>query len=234
MSLQKTTYFSDFLLKTSHRTLFRVSASFSSSKCNKQTNIEHLKELNPKKYNSVKFTFNYYYLFKINWKYQLIQNVLNKKIIKRALHLDGSPIQIDNKAQFVQIFNSADEAIHDIPSKSTLLVGGFGLCGIPENLIKALATKSTVNELTVVSNNAGVDNFGLGVLLKSKQVKRMISSYVGENKEFERQYLAGELEVELIPQVSLVFVYMEQLKSEKLNNQYNISFTINLIRYVCI
>ncbi len=83
-------------------------------------------------------------------------------------------------------------------------MGGFGLCGIPENLINALS-KAPINELTIVSNNAGVDNFGLGILLKNKQVKRMISSYVGENKEFERQYLSGELEVELVPQVR-VFV----------------------------
>ena len=81
------------------------------------------------------------------------------------------------------------------------LVGGFGLCGIPENLISALL-KTNVKDLTVVSNNAGVDNFGLGLLLKQKQIKRMISSYVGENAEFERQYLQGELEVELTPQVN--------------------------------
>jgi acyl CoA:acetate/3-ketoacid CoA transferase alpha subunit len=115
--------------------------------------------------------------------------------------LDGSPNEVQCNPQFVQIFNSAEDAIKDIQSKSTLLVGGFGLCGIPENLINALS-KAPVNELTIVSNNAGVDNFGLGILLKNKQVKRMISSYVGENKEFERQYLAGELEVQLVPQVS--------------------------------
>jgi len=79
-----------------------------------------------------------------------------------------------------------------------LLVGGFGLCGIPENLIDALAKQGT-KDFTVVSNNCGVDDFGLGLLLRQKQIKRMISSYVGENKEFERQYLSGELEVELVP-----------------------------------
>ena len=115
--------------------------------------------------------------------------------------MDGSPNEVQCNPQFVQIFNSAEDAIKDIHSKSTLLVGGFGLCGIPENLINALS-KAPINELTIVSNNAGVDNFGLGILLKNKQVKRMISSYVGENKEFERQYLAGELEVQLVPQVS--------------------------------
>ena len=99
-------------------------------------------------------------------------------------------------------FSNADEAIKDIPSGSTLLVGGFGLCGIPENLIAALL-QSKVDNLTVVSNNAGVDDFGLGMLLKQKQIKRMISSYVGENKEFEKQYLSGELEVELTPQGTL-------------------------------
>ncbi|KAI4879683.1 hypothetical protein NFI96_032017 [Prochilodus magdalenae] len=94
------------------------------------------------------------------------------------------------------------EAVRDIPDGSTLLVGGFGLCGIPENLISGLL-KTGVKQLTAVSNNAGVDNFGLGLLLQTKQIKRMISSYVGENMEFERQYLSGELEVELTPQGTL-------------------------------
>ncbi|XP_057564940.1 succinyl-CoA:3-ketoacid coenzyme A transferase 1, mitochondrial isoform X2 [Hippopotamus amphibius kiboko] len=94
------------------------------------------------------------------------------------------------------------EAVKDIPDGATVLVGGFGLCGIPENLIGALL-KTGVKGLTAVSNNAGVDNFGLGLLLRSKQIKRMVSSYVGENAEFERQYLAGELEVELTPQGTL-------------------------------
>jgi len=101
-----------------------------------------------------------------------------------------------------KIYASADEAIADIPSGATLCVGGFGLCGIPENLIAALV-KSGVNNLTAVSNNAGVDDFGLGLLLQKAQIKRMISSYVGENKTFERQYLTGELEVELTPQGTL-------------------------------
>ncbi|XP_007447698.1 PREDICTED: succinyl-CoA:3-ketoacid coenzyme A transferase 1, mitochondrial [Lipotes vexillifer] len=94
------------------------------------------------------------------------------------------------------------EAVKDVPDGATVLVGGFGLCGIPENLIGALL-KTGVKGLTAVSNNAGVDNFGLGLLLRSKQIKRMISSYVGENAEFERQYLSGELEVELTPQGTL-------------------------------
>uniref|UniRef100_A0A8C5GAB3 Succinyl-CoA:3-ketoacid-coenzyme A transferase n=1 Tax=Gouania willdenowi TaxID=441366 RepID=A0A8C5GAB3_GOUWI len=92
------------------------------------------------------------------------------------------------------------DAVRDIPNGATLLVGGFGLCGIPENLIHSLL-KTGVKDITAVSNNAGVDNFGLGLLLQTKQIKRMISSYVGENQEFERQYLSGELEVELTPQV---------------------------------
>ncbi|XP_032327425.1 succinyl-CoA:3-ketoacid coenzyme A transferase 1, mitochondrial isoform X2 [Camelus ferus] len=92
------------------------------------------------------------------------------------------------------------EAVKDIPDGAKILVGGFGLCGIPENLIGALL-KTGVKGLTAVSNNAGVDNFGLGLLLKSRQIKRMVSSYVGENAEFERQYFSGELEVELTPQV---------------------------------
>ncbi|XP_051876448.1 3-oxoacid CoA transferase 1a isoform X1 [Pristis pectinata] len=93
-------------------------------------------------------------------------------------------------------------AVNDIPDGSTLLVGGFGLCGIPENLISALL-KTGVKGITAVSNNAGVDNFGLGLLLHTKQIKRMVASYVGENAEFERQYLTGELEVELTPQGTL-------------------------------
>jgi len=101
-----------------------------------------------------------------------------------------------------QIIENAVDAVKDIPDNAKLLVGGFGLCGIPENLIGGLL-ETKVKGLTCVSNNAGVDDFGLGLLLKEKQVKRMISSYVGENKEFERQYLSGELEVELTPQGTL-------------------------------
>ena len=96
----------------------------------------------------------------------------------------------------------ADEAVHDITDNSTLMLGGFGLCGIPENCIQALLKKG-VKGLTCISNNAGVDDFGIGLLLKTRQVRKMISSYVGENAEFERQLLSGELEVELIPQGTL-------------------------------
>ncbi|XP_068166542.1 succinyl-CoA:3-ketoacid coenzyme A transferase 1, mitochondrial isoform X2 [Antennarius striatus] len=102
----------------------------------------------------------------------------------------------------LKFYSDPADAVKDIPNGSTILVGGFGLCGIPENLINSLL-KTGVKGLTAVSNNAGVDNFGLGLLLKTKQIKRMISSYVGENAEFERQYLAGELEVELTPQGTL-------------------------------
>lgn len=101
-----------------------------------------------------------------------------------------------------KIFSSAQEAIHDIQDGATLMLGGFGLCGIPENLIGALQNKGVKN-LTCISNNAGVDDFGLGLLLQSKQIKKMMSSYVGENAEFERQLLNGELEVDLIPQGTL-------------------------------
>ncbi|MBK6690614.1 MAG: CoA transferase subunit A [Myxococcales bacterium] len=97
---------------------------------------------------------------------------------------------------------SAQEACADIQNGATVLAGGFGLCGIPENAIRAIRDLG-VRELTFVSNNCGVDDFGLGVLLRAKQIKKMISSYVGENKEFERQYLSGELEVELCPQGTL-------------------------------
>ena len=99
-------------------------------------------------------------------------------------------------------FTTAAEAIHDIPDNATIMLGGFGLCGIPENCIAALVAKG-VRGLTCISNNAGVDDFGLGLLLKTRQIKKMISSYVGENAEFERQLLAGELEVDLIPQGTL-------------------------------
>jgi len=92
--------------------------------------------------------------------------------------------------------------LHDISDGSTLMLGGFGLCGIPENSINALVEKG-VRNLTCISNNAGVDDFGLGLLLKRKQIKKMLSSYVGENAEFERQLLSGELEVDLIPQGTL-------------------------------
>src|SRR3989337_782524 len=101
-----------------------------------------------------------------------------------------------------KVVYSGDEAIRDIRDDSTLVVGGFGLCGIPENLINALVKKG-VKGLTCVSNNAGVDDWGLGLLLQTKQIRKMVSSYVGENAEFERQYLAGELEVEFCPQGTL-------------------------------
>lgn len=101
-----------------------------------------------------------------------------------------------------KVVANADEAIADITNGKTLMLGGFGLCGIPENCISALVKKE-VKELTCISNNAGVDDFGLGLLLHKRQIKKMIASYVGENVEFERQLLSGELEVELIPQGTL-------------------------------
>ena len=101
-----------------------------------------------------------------------------------------------------KVVNSATEAVKDIPDGATILAGGFGLCGIPENCIAALRELG-VKDLVVVSNNCGVDDFGLGILLRNKQIRKMVSSYVGENKEFERQYLSGELEVELTPQGTL-------------------------------
>src|SRR4051812_41034649 len=97
---------------------------------------------------------------------------------------------------------NANEAIKDMKDNITIMLGGFGLCGIPENTIAALVKKG-VKGLTCISNNAGVDDFGIGLLLKTRQIKKMISSYVGENAEFERQLLSGELEVELIPQGTL-------------------------------
>ena len=108
-----------------------------------------------------------------------------------------------------KVYPSADEALKDIVHDGqTLAIGGFGLCGIPEALIKALR-HTKVQELVCISNNAGVDDFGLGILLQTRQIKKMIASYVGENKEFERQYLNGELDVELTPQGTLA----ERLRS---------------------
>lgn len=101
-----------------------------------------------------------------------------------------------------KVVENADAAVRDIHSGAVLMLGGFGLCGIPENCIAALL-RSGINNLTCISNNAGVDDFGIGLMLKTRQVAKMISSYVGENAEFERQLLSGELEVELIPQGTL-------------------------------
>jgi 3-oxoacid CoA-transferase subunit A len=101
-----------------------------------------------------------------------------------------------------KVVPSAEEAIKDVFDGAVVMLGGFGLCGIPENCIAALVKKA-VKDLTCISNNAGVDDFGIGLMLKQRQVKKMISSYVGENAEFERQLLSGELEVELIPQGTL-------------------------------
>jgi len=101
-----------------------------------------------------------------------------------------------------KIVSGADQAIHDINSGAIIMLGGFGLSGIPENCIAALKRKNCT-DLICISNNAGVDDFGLGLLLKTRQIKKMLSSYVGENEEFERQLLSGELEVELIPQGTL-------------------------------
>jgi len=102
----------------------------------------------------------------------------------------------------MKVQTSITEAIHDIQDGATIMVGGFGLVGIPEKLILGLREKG-VRDLTIISNNCGVDDFGLGILLQNRQIRKMVSSYVGENKEFERQYLSGELEVELVPQGTL-------------------------------
>src|SRR4051812_20225568 len=101
-----------------------------------------------------------------------------------------------------KVVPSADEAVADVADGATLVVGGFGLCGIPENLIAALQRRG-VKDLTCISNNCGVDDWGLGILLGARQIRKMVSSYVGENQEFERQFLSGELEVELVPQGTL-------------------------------
>lgn len=123
--------------------------------------------------------------------------MLSKNLIKSNYLLKMRAAAFSSK-----IFPSAAEATKDIKDGQTLVVGGFGLCGIPSNLINALV-KHKPNKMTVVSNNCGVDDWGLGLMLNQQQIKRMISSYVGENKEFERQYLTGLLELELIPQGTL-------------------------------
>ncbi|RYZ23798.1 MAG: CoA transferase subunit A [Chitinophagaceae bacterium] len=101
-----------------------------------------------------------------------------------------------------KVYDNAEAALFDIADGATIMLGGFGLCGIPENSINALQTRG-VKDLTCISNNAGVDDFGLGLLLQSRQIRKMMASYVGENSEFERQLLSGELEVDLIPQGTL-------------------------------
>src|SRR6266542_1558839 len=98
-----------------------------------------------------------------------------------------------------KVLATADDAVALVPDGATIMMGGFGLCGIPENLIAALRRRGS-KQLTIISNNAGIDGFGIGVLLENRQVKKMISTYVGENREFERQFLSGELDVELVPQ----------------------------------
>ena len=115
-----------------------------------------------------------------------------------------------------KVFISVDDALSGLKDNMTVMFGGFGLSGIPENSIAAIRKKGTKN-LTCISNNAGVDGFGLGLLLENHQIKKMISSYVGENEEFERQMLSGELEVELIPQGTLA----ERCESQKLNEGQN-------------
>ncbi len=108
-------------------------------------------------------------------------------------------IVIDDNLVVDKVLQTAAEAAALVPDGATIMVGGFGVCGIPENLVAALYARGT-RDLTIVSNNAGIDGFGVGRLLAARQIRKMISTYVGENKEFERQYLAGELEVDLVPQ----------------------------------
>src|SRR3989475_13154256 len=102
-----------------------------------------------------------------------------------------------------KVLRSADDAVAMIPDGAAIMVGGFGLCGVPEHLVKALHARGTRN-LTIISNNAGIDDYGLGVLLKSRHIRKMVGTYVGENKEFERQELSGEIEMELGPQGTFI------------------------------
>jgi 3-oxoacid CoA-transferase subunit A len=108
-------------------------------------------------------------------------------------------IVIDDNLVVDKVLQTAAEAVALVPDGATIMVGGFGVCGIPENLVAALHARGT-RDLTIISNNAGIDGFGVGRLLAARQIRKMISTYVGENKEFERQYLAGEVEVDLVPQ----------------------------------
>jgi 3-oxoacid CoA-transferase subunit A len=124
----------------------------------------------------------------------ILYMLITKNILINNLNVSNDKIN--------KVVKNAEEAIQDINNGMTIMLGGFGLCGIPENCINALVKKG-VNGLTCISNNAGVDDFGIGLMLQKRQVKKMISSYVGENAEFERQLLSGELEVELIPQGTL-------------------------------
>ncbi len=124
--------------------------------------------------------------------------MLTKTLIRLSTRQSTAMRAATQRGFSSKIYENAFEATKDIKDGMTITAGGFGLCGIPENLIQAIAQHGT-KDLTVVSNNCGVDDFGLGILLRNKQIKRMIASYVGENKEFERQYLSGELEVELVP-----------------------------------
>ncbi|XP_054254180.1 succinyl-CoA:3-ketoacid coenzyme A transferase 1, mitochondrial isoform X2 [Indicator indicator] len=138
--------------------------------------------------------------------YKFLLPTFSRRILLPAARVRGAAIcgcYFSTSSHYnTKFYTDAVEAVKDIPNGATILVGGFGLCGIPENLIGGLL-KTGVKGITAVSNNAGVDNFGLGLLLQTKQIKRMVSSYVGENAEFERQYLSGELEVELTPQGTL-------------------------------
>ncbi|XP_063996660.1 succinyl-CoA:3-ketoacid coenzyme A transferase 1, mitochondrial isoform X3 [Pogoniulus pusillus] len=140
--------------------------------------------------------------------YKFLLPTLSRRILLPAARVRGAVAEISgcyfstSCHRNTKFYTDPVEAVKDIPNGATILVGGFGLCGIPENLIGGLL-KTGVKGITAVSNNAGVDNFGLGLLLQTKQIKRMVSSYVGENAEFERQYLSGELEVELTPQGTL-------------------------------
>src|SRR4249919_3144197 len=111
----------------------------------------------------------------------------------------GGDILLDRMPPMNKVLASAEAAVALIPDGASIMMGGFGLCGIPENLIGALHACGT-KDLVVISNNAGVDDFGIGILLRARQVRKMIATYVGENREFERQFLSGEIEVELVPQ----------------------------------
>jgi 3-oxoacid CoA-transferase subunit A len=129
-------------------------------------------------------------------------------MISSCLHFKANNCYLYAIITIIMMINkqvkNAEEAIVDLNNGQTIMLGGFGLCGIPENCIAALVKKG-VNNLTCISNNAGVDDFGIGLMLHQRQVKKMIASYVGENEEFERQLLSGELDVELIPQGTLAF-----------------------------
>jgi 3-oxoacid CoA-transferase len=176
-------------LKTLNRSNFLISSPFSSNgSITRLYSISNNNGSNFHKKTSASNLFN-------------LENLQNPRTI-RSLSSEKSE-NPNGKQTFLEIFTDPLEAVKDVPSNSTILVGGFGLVGVPESLIKGLV-QTKVRDLTIISNEGGVQHHGLDMLFDTKQIKKMVCSYIGENKEFQRQFLSGELEVELVPQGSLI------------------------------